>query len=473
MIKINGIYSGYVYIDSGIDVENNVNCLSSLEFYAATKKYGMIMLQTDTDTGFGTWFDFPSDHYHCFGQDYVIPVGKAANLHFQYFDERIRSYFGHCFPDIFTAFCSESVFSFLCASLKLQWLIVKAPMVKHFESADGRTSGFKHSGGDGTCWNNLMFGLDMRKIVNDPVAKKLGLGYEECHKIMMHDQEQFTEEGFAKNEELKEYIKNNLFLQPNTFNYSYPCKIINKNSDKPFVIEPSNNFNIQRFEKEVTKNFSIMFLSYREKWIKSVLDSIVDNTSNLDMIEIHILIDSENKKLEKVLSNYKKFNKIYIYKTNKKNLFTDGNFDSTKYINYMTFSFTSGKYVFLMNDDAIVCTKDWDKLCLEKLENFVNSKNDRVVLGITGDDTKTPGFQRYKCPASCFPIISRGGIEKMGYVFDPIYCCNTADTHITHAYWSIGKAVDLTQEIYIRHRPQEIIEKIGVPVMLGSSTFSK
>ena len=61
----------------------------------------------------------------------------------------------------------------------------------------------------------------MSKIVDDPKAREVGLGYEELGKVLMHNPDLYTAEGHAKNENLKEYIKNNLFLKPNQLDYSH------------------------------------------------------------------------------------------------------------------------------------------------------------------------------------------------------------------------------------------------------------
>jgi hypothetical protein len=61
----------------------------------------------------------------------------------------------------------------------------------------------------------------MSKIVEDPEARKVGLGYEELGNVLMHDPELYTADGHAKNENLKEYIKNNLFLKPSQLDYSH------------------------------------------------------------------------------------------------------------------------------------------------------------------------------------------------------------------------------------------------------------
>ena len=57
-------------------------------------------------------------------------------------------------------------------------------------------------------------------IFANPEAIKLGLGYEECQNLFVHDPSQFNDLQFCINEGLKEYIKENLYLTPDIFDYS-------------------------------------------------------------------------------------------------------------------------------------------------------------------------------------------------------------------------------------------------------------
>ena len=45
------------------------------------------------------------------------------------------------------------------------------------------------------------------------------MGYEELQGILMHDVSKFDEDGFATDERLKPYIRDNLFLNKDVFDY--------------------------------------------------------------------------------------------------------------------------------------------------------------------------------------------------------------------------------------------------------------
>tara|TARA_R110002012_G_scaffold65339_2_gene171246 strand:+ start:498 stop:1439 length:942 start_codon:yes stop_codon:yes gene_type:complete len=220
-VKSYGKFDGYIYFDSGVDIETNINLLNEIETRVNTDQYSMISVQTDTDHGHH-WFKH--DHVnnpYIKGQDFVMPVGKCCNLHVSYFSNDLLEAYDRLIPDIFNAYCTESVFSFLNAAINKQWVILKDIILTHIKEKDGATLSYDHVGPRGQPWNNLYGVADMSKIVEDPEARKVGLGYEELGNVLMHDPELYTVDGHAKNENLKEYIKNNLFLKPNQLDYNH------------------------------------------------------------------------------------------------------------------------------------------------------------------------------------------------------------------------------------------------------------
>lgn len=215
--KLKGDYDGYVYIDSGVNIENNYHFLEEMHTRYETGEYEMVMCQTDTDTGFH-WFGL---HGYFYDHDFVVPVGKACNAHVILYGRKMFEYYNKLIPDIFLAYCTESVYSFLVAALNSRWLIIKDLILTHAKSVDGASAGYDHEGTKKQPWNNLYGGMDMLSIINDPRAREVGLGYEECNQIMMHDPNLYTPKGHAKHPGLKEYIKSKLFLQDNQLNYSH------------------------------------------------------------------------------------------------------------------------------------------------------------------------------------------------------------------------------------------------------------
>lgn len=214
-----GGFDGYIYVDSGMNTQNTVNVLKEINLRSHTKEYGMLTIQSSNDTGYEGWFGLTETSTFT-EKDFIVPVGKCCNLHMQYFNDVLLKYYNGLMPDIFRAFCTESTFSFLNAALKLKWAIIKDLVVWHNKAADGPVSGFKHVG-DTTNqpWNNLVGGLDVFDVLVNDKAKALGMGYEEYQGIMPHNPDLFTEEGFAKMDGLKDFIRDNLFVNKSIVDY--------------------------------------------------------------------------------------------------------------------------------------------------------------------------------------------------------------------------------------------------------------
>lgn len=215
-----GHFDGYIYVDSGMNTQDNIHALSEVDKRSSTRQYGMATLQSSNDTGYQGWFG-KTETYTFTGEDFIVPVGLCCNLHMQYFDDRLLRHYGGLMPDIFRAFCTESTFSFLNAALKLKWVIIKDLAIWHNKSADGPVSGFatQHYGPALEPWNNLIGGLDAKRIIMTPEAKALGMGYEEMGNVFPHDPTLYDENGFAIKDGLKDFIRDNLFVKKDIIDY--------------------------------------------------------------------------------------------------------------------------------------------------------------------------------------------------------------------------------------------------------------
>jgi glycosyltransferase involved in cell wall biosynthesis len=213
-----GEFDSYLYVDSGIDFGNNKNVLTESYDLLRSGPNGMITIQASNDTGFKEWFGIRGTIKD---ENFEIPVGRACNLHTQLFSNEIfKAYDNKIIPDIFIAYCTESVFSFVSAGVSQKWIILKDIVLEHLKSVDGATSGFHHIGPRGDSTNNLFGGLDIREIVKNPEAWESGFGYEEMQGVFPHDPSQYDSDGFAKQpERLKEFIRENMFLSKDLFDY--------------------------------------------------------------------------------------------------------------------------------------------------------------------------------------------------------------------------------------------------------------
>lgn len=219
-----GEFDGYVYIDSGINPKNEKNCLTEINSRARMDKYGIISLQANDDMGYDWWFGFPKDTILT-GKDFIVPVGKCINLHFQYYDKLLYQYYGRLIPDIFAAYCLETVYTFITLGVNKQWVIVKDLFVHHGKGIDGSGVAVPDHIGPKGAGNNLYGNLDIRDIVYNDESKEVGFGYNEAGTVLgqfyhMHDSEKFTAEGLSKNpDRLAKFCKDKLFLKKEMFDY--------------------------------------------------------------------------------------------------------------------------------------------------------------------------------------------------------------------------------------------------------------
>lgn len=213
-----GPRDGYMYIDSGVDFCGNPDIIgNSYELFKRTNA-GMLHLWSDDDNGLYVggwgvdWLDTEKDYI-------VVLIGKACNLHCQVFSHKLVEFYGKPYGDVHAGQCSESTFSFVCAALRLNWVISKDIKVNHIKGVDGASFGFSRK--DCLPWQNLMPGSrSALDIITDPVGIAAGFGYEENQNVLVHDSDQFDENGFCKNNVLKHFIRENLFLPKSALDYN-------------------------------------------------------------------------------------------------------------------------------------------------------------------------------------------------------------------------------------------------------------
>ena len=205
-----GEFEGYLYVDSGINVRDNKNVLSEAYKLFKSSNYGMVTMQASNDNGFKQWINVDG---YVTGKNFEIPIGRACNLHTQIFSNDIfKAFDNKIIPDIFVAYCTESVFSFLAAAAKQKWVIMKDVVLEHLKSLDGATCGFNHTGPKGDNKNNLFADLDIYEICKDPEAWESGFGYEEMQGVFLHDPKKYNEDGEVQDpERLKEFIRTRIF----------------------------------------------------------------------------------------------------------------------------------------------------------------------------------------------------------------------------------------------------------------------
>lgn len=224
-----GVAEGYLYIDSGCQFLGRKDLQV---FYDGFKKYddcGMYAARVDDDSGYHDWFGVGrhtkdcSEDYRLFDNgDFVIPVGKTCNLHTQIFSKELVEFYRRPYFDILAGHSTESVFSFICAAIRSRFIICQDFEIHH-EQLDCQSSGF-----DPLKWvqsgksrhEHPYLIPSVMEIMGCDTARKLGLGYEELAKLVMHDESQYDANGYCINDELKTYIRDRLYLPESLLDYS-------------------------------------------------------------------------------------------------------------------------------------------------------------------------------------------------------------------------------------------------------------
>ena len=213
-----GRFDGHIYIDSGV-IFDSPNIISEINNLYNNGKYGIVTIPTNSDTGFEHWFgkSFPFDDH------FIMPIGKACNAHVNCFDRGVfDAYNQRIWPDIFASCCSESVYSFLAASINKKWIIHKDLCVPHHISVDGGSSGFPNTPLEWDreqrpVWDHVIGTKTMRQIIADPEAWNCGFGYEEVAQVFIHNPQCYENGLCSDPNRLLDFIKNNLFVSENIY----------------------------------------------------------------------------------------------------------------------------------------------------------------------------------------------------------------------------------------------------------------
>ena len=255
MVERYGEFEGYLYIDSGVNFDNQINVLKEAYDRLKTDKYSIVTIQTDTDTAFndlmggyigdikvhdspkafsewsksrgGYVYETQFGDIQITGEDFVVPPGGTCNLHVSLFSNEFwKTFDKRISPDVFVAFCAESTYIWSCKALKKDWVIVADLQVRHVKNIEAPCSGYNPiSQNTGNYWDNLFCGRSALEWMNDPEAKKAGLGYHNhpnapLESRMQYDLNAFNDDNTAKYPELlKEILLKYFFLTKEELNY--------------------------------------------------------------------------------------------------------------------------------------------------------------------------------------------------------------------------------------------------------------
>jgi len=122
-------YDGFLYVDSGVTF-NTENTIEKMAEKINIGPYAMVSCIADGDNG--PLLDMlPLYSFNASGfkldknNEFCISIGSGLNAHCQIFTRDIKDFYKNIIPDIFAGFCTESVYTFICAAIKKRWVVCK------------------------------------------------------------------------------------------------------------------------------------------------------------------------------------------------------------------------------------------------------------------------------------------------------------------------------------------------------------
>ncbi|MFZ5630130.1 MAG: glycosyltransferase family 2 protein [Spirochaetota bacterium] len=152
----------------------------------------------------------------------------------------------------------------------------------------------------------------------------------------------------------------------------------------------------------MSKNLSILIPTRaREKNLKKCLDALNKKVKHPNEVEILVKVDTDDQKTTDFLQSYKSKIDLIVVNSDRK-----GGYASLHEFYNELFKHSSGKFIFCLNDDAVVKTKNFDTLT----HKFIGQD---VCLH---HNPAAPHNDKWY-----FPIIARSILEEIGHVSESVF----------------------------------------------------
>lgn len=204
------------------------------------------------------------------------------------------------------------------------------------------------------------------------------------------------------------------------------------------------------------KSFSL-FLPTRERpeLLKACVDTFFCLAKNPEHVEMVIVMDDDDQSY----AEFEEFAKRSYFDL--KILKVPRSVHHQRDYNNVAASQTIGRYIWGLNDDTEMVTRNWDEILENAIEDHLTSINSRIAYIGMDDSTHTevgnsethPEWngknlaQEYGC---CFPILTREAYEKLGF-----FCPNEIDM------WG----ADIALYRIFQQRPQALLRVPNVKVL--------
>ena len=221
-------YDGFLYVASDVECTDRLAIQKLVDFHFAGPdskgSYGHTAAYVDKDHG----LEYHPDRRKAIqeGKNLTFGQGHAFHTHFNLIDKSVYEAFGNrCLPDIFAAFCAESVYCYIVAAVdkRLGMLNAKDLTLHHIDNLDGCSVGFPDHGTKEDVprgpYHLFRSKIGAKERCMSREAWSVGFGYEELRGYFPHDRGWYIN-GYHKNPELlKNFVKKAVFLSRDEFDY--------------------------------------------------------------------------------------------------------------------------------------------------------------------------------------------------------------------------------------------------------------
>lgn len=182
------------------------------------------------------------------------------------------------------------------------------------------------------------------------------------------------------------------------------------------------------------KTFSLILPTRQHlNGLKTLLDSLVKTTVDLDSVEVLLVMDKDDHELERAFELTNQYAlSIYVLVVNKSDNF------SRDYMNFGA-SKAHGENLWMMNDDVVIETAGWDV----KVKEAIGTRKVYCVDTWCTDHEEIHSFPR-------FPMVSRKAYETLGFVFYPQIRMWGADAVLFDLYKKAGCVIEC-HDVKVEH----------------------
>lgn len=192
------------------------------------------------------------------------------------------------------------------------------------------------------------------------------------------------------------------------------------------------------------RDFTIVLCSRkRESYLRNCLDHITKNSKTDVQVLIGCDID-DTRYLEIANELEQKYPCRLVFRTRDNGV--------QDFLNFLAMS-SDSKYVFGINDDVNIVTKNWDTNARRVLDNFGD-----IVYGMTYDNSIDKIGDFY----TGAPIISKKAINRLGFFMEPMYKNHGSDVITWKIYDVAKKIVDLRLIVQWDHVLHNSIESLKI-----------